>query len=201
MKFGSSSIKELEVHIPGLRRFARGLVRGDRDRADDLVQDSLERALSHWHQRRSDGNPRAWLYTILYNRFVTDQQYRLRRQASLNSLTAGLEEEAPLADGGQEGGLKRRDLLRGFAALPADQRAVLLLVAIDGFSYQEAARILGIPLGTVMSRLSRGRARLREFMDGDRVSIEPLAPPKQITPRQSQRRESRPRLIVSFKPV
>jgi RNA polymerase sigma-70 factor, ECF subfamily len=200
MKSGDSSVGELELHIPGLRRFARGLVRGDREQADDLVQDCLERALSHWHQRRSDGSLRAWLYTILYNRFVADRHRRLRRQISLNSLTASLEEEAPLVEGGQEGALKCRDLLRGFAMLSEDQRAVLLLVAIDGFSYEDTAHILGVPIGTVMSRLSRGRERLREYMDSGRVSGGALTSPTQKTRQHSRYREYRPRLVVSLKP-
>ena len=155
----------LEAHIPGLRRFACTLLRGDREGADDLVQDSLERALSRWHQRRSDGDLRAWIHTILYHRFVTDQQ-RQRRHAGLKSLSEVLEADQPGVDGGQEGALAQRDLLRGFAELPEEQRVVLLLIAADDFSYKQAARILGVPIGTVMSRLSRGRERLRQYMNG-----------------------------------
>ena len=76
----------IEPHIPGLRRFACALLRGDAQAADDLVQDALERALSRWHQRRSDGNVRGWLYTILYNRFLTDQ-HRAKRRGRHESLT------------------------------------------------------------------------------------------------------------------
>lgn len=154
----------LEAYIPGLRRFAGALLRGNPDRADDLLQDSLERALSRWHQRRPDGDLRAWIYTILYNRFVTDQ---LRQKQHLwhRTLTENLEEDLPGIDGGQEGALTYRDLLRGFAELPENQRAVLFLIGVDGFAYAEAARILGVPIGTVMSRLSRGRERLRCYMD------------------------------------
>lgn len=74
--------------------------------------------------------------------------------------------DQPGVDGGQEGALAQRDLLRGFAELPEEQRSVLLLVGVDDFSYKEAARILGVPIGTVMSRLSRGRERLRQYMNG-----------------------------------
>jgi RNA polymerase sigma factor (sigma-70 family) len=161
----------LEAHIPGLRRFARVLLRGDQDRADDLVQDSLERALSRWHQRRRDGNLRSWLYTILYNRFLTDTQRRLGRKVWIGSLAAIGEEDLPGIKGGQDEVLAYRDLLRAFAKLPEDQRAVLLLIGVEDFSYAGAAIILGVPIGTVMSRLSRGRERLRQYMEGNRSQI------------------------------
>ena len=157
----------LEAHIPGLRRYAYALLRGDRDGADDLVQDSLERALACWHQRRTDGDLRGWMYTILYHRFVTDRR-RQQRDVGHRSLTEILNAEQPCVEGGQEGALAHRDLLRGFARLPEEQRAVLLLIAVEDFSYRETARVLGLPLGTVMSRLSRGREHLREYMNGDR---------------------------------
>src|SRR5438128_2502386 len=76
----------IEAQIPGLRRFATALLRGDRGRADDLVQDTLERALSRWHLRRAGGNLRGWLYAILYNRFLSDQQ-RLRRRGPHGALS------------------------------------------------------------------------------------------------------------------
>jgi RNA polymerase sigma-70 factor (ECF subfamily) len=150
-----------------LRRFARALLRGDQDRADDLVQDCLERALSRWHQRRHDGNLHSWVYTILYNRFVTDEGRRKRRWH--RTLTEVLQEELPGIGGGQEGVLAYRDLLRGFAELPAAQRAVLFLIGVDDFTYAEAAGILGVPIGTVMSRLARGRERLRQYINGDQA--------------------------------
>jgi RNA polymerase sigma-70 factor, ECF subfamily len=156
----------LEAHIPGLRRFARALVRGDRERADDLVQDSLERALSRWHLRRAEGDLRGWLYTILYNRFVSEQQ-RQRRRGVHDALTEAIEAELPQMKGGQDEALEHRDLLRAFAALPDEQRAVLLLVGIEDLSYEQAARVMGVPIGTVMSRLSRGRERLRQLMERD----------------------------------
>jgi RNA polymerase sigma-70 factor (ECF subfamily) len=148
----------LEEQIPGLRRFACVLLRRDRDGADDLVQDGLERALSHWNLRRNEGNLRGWLHTILYNRFLSDQ-HRVRRRGPHDPLSQ--ETELPGIDGGQHSVLEHRDVLRALAALPAEQRAVLLLVGVEDLSYQEAARVLGVPVGTVMSRLSRGRERLR----------------------------------------
>jgi RNA polymerase sigma-70 factor, ECF subfamily len=157
----------IESHIPGLRRFARALLRGDRERADDLVQDSLERALSRWHLRRAESGVRGWLYTILYNRFLNDLGRR-KRFGGYDPLTEVGEDELPGVEGGQHSALEHRDFLRAFAKLPEEQRAVLLLIGVEDFSYDEAARALGIPIGTVMSRLSRGRERLRRLMSGER---------------------------------
>lgn len=154
----------IEKQIPGLCRFARALLRGDREAADDLVQDTLERALSHWNLRRNQGNLRGWLYTILYNRFLSDQ-HRVRRQGPHDVLTQ--ETELPGIDGGQHWVLEHRDLLRAFATLSEEQRAVLLLVGVEDLSYQEAACVLGVPIGTVMLRLSRGRERLRRSIHGE----------------------------------
>lgn len=154
----------IEAQIPGLRRFASALLRGDQERVDDLVQDTLERALSHWHLRRPAGNLRGWVYTILYNRFLSDQ-LRLKRRGHYDTLTEAT--ELPGVDGGQDSALQHRDLLRAFSALPEEQRSVLLLIGVEDLSYEEAARVLGVPIGTVMSRLSRGRERLRHHMYGD----------------------------------
>jgi RNA polymerase sigma-70 factor (ECF subfamily) len=156
----------IEAHIPGLRRFACALLRGDRQGADDLVQDCLERALARWHLRRTEGNLRGWLYTILYNRFLTDK-HRQRRRGVPDALTEVAEAELPGVEGGQDRALEHRDLLRAFAVLPEEQRSVVLLVGVEDLSYEEAARVLGVPIGTVMSRLSRGRERLRHYMNGD----------------------------------
>jgi RNA polymerase sigma-70 factor (ECF subfamily) len=154
----------IEAQIPGLRRFACALLRGDRERADDLVQDTLERALSRWQLRRPGGSLRGWLYTILYNRFLTDQ-HRSRRRGLHDTLTE--ETELPGVDGGQDSALEHRDLLRAFSSLPQEQRSVVFLIGVEDLSYDEAARVLGVPIGTVMSRLSRGRERLRCQMHGD----------------------------------
>jgi RNA polymerase sigma-70 factor, ECF subfamily len=156
----------IEPHIPGLRRFARALVRGDRERADDLVQDSLERALSRWQSRRAAGDLRGWLYTILYNRFLSEQ-HRQKRRGVHDTLTEAIEAELPQIRGGQDEALEHRDLLRAFAALPEEHRSVLFLVGVEDLSYEQAAQVLGVPIGTVMSRLSRGRERLRAFMNRD----------------------------------
>jgi RNA polymerase sigma-70 factor (ECF subfamily) len=154
----------IEPQIPGLRRFASALLRGNREAADDLVQDTLVRALSRWHLRRNEGNVRGWLFTILYNRFLTDQ-HRSRRRGLHDELTE--ETALPGIDGGQDSALEQRDLLRAFSALAEEQRSALFLIAVEDLSYEEAARVLGVPVGTIMSRLSRGRERLRHYMYGE----------------------------------
>jgi RNA polymerase sigma-70 factor (ECF subfamily) len=131
----------IEPHIPGLRRFACALLRDDRHSADDLVQDCLERALSRWHLRRADGNVRGWLYTILYNRFLSDQ-HRRRRRGVHDALLEVAEAELPGVEGDQVSALAHRDLLRAFAALPEEQRSVLVLIAVEDLSYEQAARVL-----------------------------------------------------------
>ncbi len=139
-------------------------MRGDLERADDLVQDSLERALSRWHLLRTRNDLRGWLFTILYNRFLSDQ-HRLKRRGAHDALAEVAEARLPRVYGGQESALEHRDLLRAFSALPEEQRSVLLLIGVEDLSYEEAARVLGVPIGTVMSRLSRGRERLRHFVE------------------------------------
>ena len=160
----------LEAYIPGLRRFAQALLRGDRERADDLVQDTLERALSSWRLRRFEGELRGWLYTILYNRFLSDRERRKRRSA-YDAPTEIIEDELPGVEGGQHSALEYRDFLRAFARLPAEQRSVLLLVAVEDLSYEEAARVQGVPIGTVMSRLARARAHIKAAIEGERPAL------------------------------
>lgn len=162
----------VERHIPALRRFAWALLR-DGTAADDLVQDALERALSRWHLRREEGDLRAWLFAILHNLFLNGRRGAVRRGE------VGLveDDEAALADGApagaSEGRLVWRDAMAGLAALPEEQRVVLLLVGVEDFSYEEAAELLGVPTGTVMSRLSRGRARLHRLIEGEDAPARP----------------------------
>lgn len=152
--------------IPRLRRYARALLRGDVLAADDLVQDCLERALSRLHSWRSDSDLRAWLFTIMHNIYVN----QVRRAAAGPSFMAPSEQEEPVAASGTaEAGVALRDLQRALDALPADQREIVLLVSMEGLRYQEVAAILGIPEGTVMSRLSRARSQLREWMNQEQA--------------------------------
>lgn len=153
---------QVEPLIPALRRYARSLVR-NRANADDLVQDCLERAVRRWSQRR-DGEVRAWLFTILHN-LAVDQ---FRRSAVRGSHVAidEVNEENLGEVAVQEQKLMYRDVLNKLARLPEEQRAVLLLVAVEDLSYADAARVLNIPVGTVMSRLSRARERLQRELAG-----------------------------------
>ena len=152
--------KRLVELIPRLRRYARALV-GERATADDLVQDTLERAWAKLHLYRRGTDLRAWLFTVMHNVHVN----RVRAARPVDPL----EDEMPeLAQRGtQADALLVRDLDRAIARLPADQRAVLLLVTLEEMSYEEVARTLGIPIGTVMSRLSRAREKLRAMMLGE----------------------------------
>ena len=159
----------VEPMIPALRRYARALLR-DRESADELVQDCLERALNRWLLRRPSGNLRSWLFAILHNGFVSG-----RRQAARRGIHTGLDERAfeleqPAV---QESTVVMGDLLAALDTLPDEQRAVLLLVGVEDLTYDEAARVLDVPIGTVMSRLSRGRERLRRVMDGERPGVAP----------------------------
>ena len=129
----------IEAHIPPLRCFACTLRRGDRQAADDLVHDCLERAVSRWHLRRAEGDVRGWLYTILYNRFLTDK-HRQPRRGVADALLEVAETELPGVDGGQDWAPAHRDLLPAFAALPEEQRWVVLLIGVEDLSYGEAAR-------------------------------------------------------------
>jgi RNA polymerase sigma-70 factor (ECF subfamily) len=155
--------KRLVDLIPRLRRYARALV-GERTSADDLVQDTLERAWAKLHLYRRGTDLRAWLFTVMHNVHVN----RIRATRT----TDPLEDDMPeLAQPQREpDALLVRDLDRAIARLPADQRAVLLLVTLEEMSYEEVARTLGIPIGTVMSRLSRAREKLRAMMAGQPVS-------------------------------
>ncbi len=155
-------LHQVEPLIPALRRYARALMR-DRASADDLVQDCLERAVSRWYQRR-DGDLRAWLFTILHNLAVNQFHKTASRGRHLPIDETNEDSFGEAAS--QEQTLMYQDVLAKLARLPADQREVLLLVAVEDLSYAEAAKVLGIPVGTVMSRLSRARDRLQQEIEG-----------------------------------
>jgi RNA polymerase sigma-70 factor (ECF subfamily) len=145
--------------IPRLRRYARALV-SDRAAADDLVQDTLERAWAKLHLYRRGTDLRAWLFTVMHNVHVN----KLRAARATDTLDDEMPELAQRAAQGDS--LVVRDLDRSIALLPPEQRSVLLLVTLEDMSYEEVARTLGIPMGTVMSRLSRAREKLRAMMLG-----------------------------------
>ncbi|MGS1009662.1 RNA polymerase sigma factor [Achromobacter anxifer] len=152
--------------IPSLRRYARGLT-GDPHRADDLVQDTLERAWSRYSRWQRRGELRAWMFGIMHNHFIDGVRASSRRaeQTALGELP-----DAPVR-ATQTDHLEVRDLDRCLQALPAEQREVLLLICVEDLTYQETARILDVPMGTVMSRLSRAREKLGALMQArDTVS-------------------------------
>lgn len=160
----STTLDLLADHIPALRRYAHVLSRDGRD-ADDLVQESLLRAVDRLRARSDVVNMKSWLFTIMHNIFVS----RLRKN-HVRRFDISLEADDALQPGTpapQEDALRWRDLMRSFETLADDQRQVLLLVAVEGLGYAEVAAVLDIPIGTVMSRLSRGREKLRQMMDGD----------------------------------
>jgi len=151
----------LETEIPRLRRYARALTR-DASRADDLVQSCLLRAIAKQHLWQAGTDLRAWLFTILHNQNVNDVRRSMREGAAVP-----VEDVAPVltAPSNVEASLQLRDLDRAIASLPEEQRQVILLVGLEQMRYEEVAKILGIPVGTVRSRLSRGRDTLRALMD------------------------------------
>ena len=147
----------VEKHIPALRRYAVALTY-DTGRADDLVQDCLERALNKFHMWQAGSNLKAWLFTIMHNLFINAQK-KLARIPQMVSLDTT--DESLGFNNNVEQGTEVYDLAIAVANLPHDQKTVLLLVGLEGFGYREVSLMLGIPLGTVMSRLHRAREKLR----------------------------------------
>jgi RNA polymerase sigma factor (sigma-70 family) len=156
----------VEPLIPQLRRYARSMLRNQTE-ADDLVQDCLLRIIDRWHQKRADGDARSWAFTILHNLTINYLRQKARRGPHMN--LDDVAEAIFTYPASQEAGLTHRDLQKSLAALPEEQRSVLLLVTVEDLSYAEAAKVLGIPIGTVMSRLSRARERLMKMMEGENI--------------------------------
>ena len=150
---------DIEAEIPRLRRYARALTR-DVVSADDLVQDCLTRALGKLHLWQEGSDLRAWLFTILHNQYVN----RIRRAVREGATVALNETEPMLSRAPQQAKrLELRDLERAIARLPEEQRSVILLVGLEGMRYEEVAAVLDVPVGTIRSRLSRGREALRRL--------------------------------------
>lgn len=150
-------LDEIAASVPALRRYARALTR-DADRADDLVQDCLERAIDKQRLWAPTGPLQAWLFKILLNLYRNDTRRERRRGVHVPIDALVVEPAVPAP---QPGRIALAEMSRALDTLPADQREALLLVVLEGVSYEEAATILGIPAGTLMSRLSRARAALR----------------------------------------
>lgn len=154
--------RAIEQLIPNLRRYARALVR-DADLADDLVQDCLERSISRFHHFTPGTNLRGWLFTILLN--IVRSHTRSARWRNQGLPLDEVKGRATSA-AAQEDSLTMRDLQRAFDTLTPAFQEVLMLVAVEGLSYDEAATVLGTPVGTVRSRLSRARGQLKLSMEG-----------------------------------
>ncbi|MEM6679345.1 MAG: sigma-70 family RNA polymerase sigma factor [Pseudomonadota bacterium] len=151
----------VEDEIPKLRRFARMLARNDAE-ADDLVQEALLRAISRFDTFRGQSSLGTWLCQILVNLHRSRRRQDARRRELLEERGADEDRVAPR----QEHALELEQTLDALGALPEEQREAITLVAIDGVAYAEAAQILGVKLGTLMSRISRGRAAIRAAMEG-----------------------------------
>ena len=162
--------QQLLLAIPRLRRYARSLV-FDTSAADDLVQTALERALSHWHQFDQRRDIVVWTLSIAHNAHLDE-----RRRASRMTMVEPREGQPSALDRlvavSPDIGL-RLDLVAALKQLPAEQREPLLLVTLEQLSYAECAEVLQIPIGTVMSRISRGRSALRALLDGTPVHAAP----------------------------
>jgi RNA polymerase sigma-70 factor, ECF subfamily len=155
--------RAIEAEIPRLRRYARALTR-DVVLADDLVQDCLTRALGKLHLWQGGTDLRAWLFTILHNQYVNHVRRSVREGAGVC-----LSDNEPLLTRApqQAQRLELRDLERAIAKLPEEQRCAVLLVGLEGMHYEEIAAVLDVPVGTIRSRLSRGREALRRLMGFD----------------------------------
>ena len=153
-------LQVLQTEIPRLRRYARALTR-DWSRADDLVQNRLMRAIAKRDLWQPGTDLRAWLFTILHNQHVNDIRRSVRESARVPVEEVGATLTVPP---NAVSALQLRDLDRAIATLPAEQRQAILLVGLEGLSYEKVAAILDVPVGTVRSRLSRGRDTLRKRM-------------------------------------
>lgn len=162
MKVSREFREGLLTAIPSLRAFAFSLI-GRSDRADDLVQETLTKAWAHHKSFQPGTNLRAWLYTILRNEFYSQMRKKGREVEDVDgvySRNVGVHPEQP-------GHLDMSDMRTALGQLPSDQREALLLVAAEGFSYEEAAEICGVAMGTIKSRVNRARNRLVDILQVD----------------------------------
>ena len=166
----STVLSRVERCIPALRRYARSLLRSNPQDADDLVHDTLVSALDNLHTLAEEAEIRPWLFTIMHNRFVSQM-----RKAKWRRDHSSLQDADPArlaVPGGQEAGLRWNETVRALNKLPADQRELILLISVESLTYAQAARVLGVPVGTIMSRLGRARERLRLLVQEDEIRPE-----------------------------
>jgi RNA polymerase sigma-70 factor, ECF subfamily len=152
---------QLVALLPSLRAFSRGLC-GNRDMADDLAQDTMMRAWAARESYTQGSNFRAWMFMIMRNQFYTT----IRKNARMTSLDPEVAERVLVVAPAQQNGINVNDVAKALQKLPAEQREVLLLIGASGVSYEEAAEIIGCAMGTVKSRLARGRTALAALIDG-----------------------------------
>jgi RNA polymerase sigma-70 factor, ECF subfamily len=161
----------LEAEIPRLRRYARALTR-QADRADDLVQETLTRALAKQHLWQPDTNLRAWLFTLMHNQNVNNVRRNVREGDYIQ-----IDEILTLeANTDPTASRRLQEAHRALGQLPEEQRQTILLIGLEGMSYEEAADICAVPIGTIRSRLSRGRASLRQLLDMDEDDVASAIP-------------------------
>ncbi|WP_232314846.1 sigma-70 family RNA polymerase sigma factor [Oceanibaculum pacificum] len=164
--------------IPALRAFGRTLCRNHTD-ADDLVQETLTKGLANMHRFEPGTNLKSWLFTIMRNSFYTNMKLRNREQPGAADCVAG---NCTVA-ASQEWSVRAKELRAALEKLPGDQREVLILIGVLGVSYEDAAVICGVAVGTIKSRLSRARVRILELLD----------PPEQ--------EEAHPPMQPAFRPI
>jgi RNA polymerase sigma-70 factor (ECF subfamily) len=183
--------RRLEEQIPRLRRYARALTR-DASRADDLVQDTLLRALAKQHLWEAGTNLRAWLFTLMHNQHVNDV-----RRSNRDGGNVDVSEMASVLVANTDPTASRqlRELERGLGLLPTEQREAILLVGLEGLRYDEAAAIAGVPIGTVRSRLSRGREALRGILGIGEGEAAPAKAGRQRDDRRSRTSSARVRIM------
>ena len=162
----SEFVDTVEQMIPTLRRFAHSLARNAAD-ADDLMQDTLERALGRAHQFEAGTNLKAWLFTIMRNRFYTECRRRQRARDHADERRLGAADGDDSALGGQIARVESREFARAFLQLSADERSLLAMATVEEMPYETIARLLEVEIGTVKSRVSRVRAKLRRIQEED----------------------------------
>jgi RNA polymerase sigma-70 factor (ECF subfamily) len=169
----------LEQQIPRLRRYAAALHRSNKSRADDLVQDTLVRAIAKQHLWKPGTNLPGWLSTLMHHQHVNDVRRSMSREGPTYPVEAFHNTLASVND--TSASLQLRDLDRAMAELPIERRETIRLVALQGMSYQAVAELYGVPIGTVRSRIARGRSMLRQMMDtGDKTPPTRPAPADQV---------------------
>ena len=169
--------QEIVCFLPRLRRFARSLAR-DPDKADDLVQEACQRALERLDQVREGTRLDSWLYRIIYTRWI--DKLRRGKTRTANLVVLGYE-DTPVAASGKIGNdlAAALDIKKALEALPAEHHAAITLVSVEGYSYEEAASVLDVPVGTVASRVARARTMLGRLLAHGRPQV--LQPSKRLT--------------------